>query len=211
MKIGYIRVSSKDQNEQRQIEALQNITESLYIDKLSGKDTNRPQLQEMLNYARKGDIIIVESISRFARNTKDLLDLIEKLNEKGIEFKSLKENIDTSTATGKFMLTIFGAVAELERDYIRQRQREGIDIALQEGREYGRPKSLTDEQIAEVYKQYKDPYNYYTKGIYEKLGISKTTFYTLMKEHEESLKPQKKKAKIGQVDLSGIAEHPLLK
>lgn len=142
----------------------------------------------MLSYARIGDIIIVESISRFARNTKDLLELIEQLTKKGIEFKSLKENIDTSTATGKFMLTIFGAVAELERDYIRQRQQEGIDIALSEGRGYGRPKSLSDEQIAEAYKEYK--ISNYKKGIYEKLGVSKPTFYRLMKDYEN--KPKKK-------------------
>ncbi len=115
MNIGYIRISSKDQNPQRQIEPIQNLTERVYIDKVTGRNANRPQLKEMLLFARKGDLIIVESISRFARNTKDLLELIELLNKKEIGFKSLKENIDTTTPQGKFMVTVFGAVAELER------------------------------------------------------------------------------------------------
>jgi DNA invertase Pin-like site-specific DNA recombinase len=183
MNIGYIRISSKDQNPQRQIEPIQNLTERQYIDTQSGKDTNRPQLQEMLLFARKGDLIIVESISRFARNTKDLLELIEQLNQKEIGFKSLKENIDTTTPQGKFMVTVFGAMAELERDYIKQRQREGIDIALRDKRAYGRPKSLSDEEIAAAYQEYKN--SNYTKGIYERLGVSKATFYRLMKEWEK--------------------------
>ena len=182
MNIGYIRISSKDQNPQRQIEPIQNLTEKQYIDKLTGKDTNRPQLKEMLLFARKGDLIIVESISRFARNTKDLLELIELLNKKEIGFKSLKENIDTTTPQGKFMVTVFGAVAELELEYTRQRQREGIDIALRDKRAYGRPKSLSDEEIEAAYQEYKS--SNYTKGIYERLGVSKATFYRLMKEWE---------------------------
>ena len=92
----------------------------------------------MMAYVRRGDTVIVESISRFARNTRDLLDLIEQLSAKGVEFVSKKEAIDTTTPTGKFMLTIFGAVAELEREYILQRQREGIEIAKQQGKYKGR-------------------------------------------------------------------------
>ena len=103
--------------------------DEVYIDRLSGKNTDRPELKKMMDYVRKGDTVIVESISRFARNTRDLLELIEKLSEKGVEFVSRKEAIDTTTPTGKFMLTVFGAVAELEREYILQRQREGIAIA----------------------------------------------------------------------------------
>ena len=92
----------------------------------------RPFLQEMMNFVREGDSVVVESISRFARNTKDLLELTEQLSNKHVQFISQKENIDTNTPAGKFMLTIFGAVAELEREYIRQRQREGIEIAKQQ-------------------------------------------------------------------------------
>lgn len=112
--------------------------DEVYIDRLSGKNTDRPELKKMMDYVRKGDTVIVESISRFARNTRDLLVLIEKLTEKGVEFVSRKEAIDTTTPTGKFMLTVFGAVAELEREYILQRQREGIAIAKAQGKYTGR-------------------------------------------------------------------------
>ena len=112
--------------------------DEVYIDRLSGKNTDRPELKKMMDYVRKGDTVIVESISRFARNTRDLLELIEKLSEKGVEFVSRKEAIDTTTPTEKFMLTVFGAVAELEREYILQRQREGIAIAKAQGKYTGR-------------------------------------------------------------------------
>ena len=112
--------------------------DEIYIDRLSGKNTDRPELKKMMDYVRKGDTVIVESISRFARNTRDLLDLVEKLSEKGVEFVSKKEAIDTTTPTGKFMLTVFGAVAELEREYILQRQQEGIAIAKEEEKYKGR-------------------------------------------------------------------------
>ena len=111
--------------------------DEVYIDRLSGKNTDRPELKKMMDYVRKGDTVIVESISRFARNTRDLLALIEKLTEKGVEFVSRKEAIDTTTPTEKFMLTVFGAVAELEREYILQRQREGISIAKAQGKYTG--------------------------------------------------------------------------
>ena len=112
--------------------------DEVYIDRLSGKNTDRPELKKMMDYVRKGDTVIVESISRFARNTRDLLVLIEKLTEKGVEFVSRKEAIDTTTPTEKFMLTVFGAVVELEREYILQRQREGIAIAKAQGKYTGR-------------------------------------------------------------------------
>lgn len=112
--------------------------DELYIDKASGKNAQRPELQKMMEYVRKGDTVIVESISRFARNTRDLLELVEQLTAKGAEFVSQKEAIDTTTPTGKFMLTVFGAVAELEREYILQRQQEGIAIAKANGAYRGR-------------------------------------------------------------------------
>ena len=129
-KIGYIRVSTNEQNTARQEEIMKTLgVDKVYIDRMSGKNTDRPALQKMMDYVREGDSVIVESISRFARNTKDLLELTEQLNNKRVQFISQKENIDTDTPAGKFMLTIFGAVAELEREYIRQRQREGIEFA----------------------------------------------------------------------------------
>ena len=133
MNIGYVRVSTTDQNTARQEVLMQELgVEKVFIDRMSGKNTDRPELQQMLVFARSGDTIIVESISRFARNTRDLLELVEQLTAKGIEFVSKKEAIDTSTPTGKFMLTVFGAVAELERGYLLQRQKEGIAIAKQQ-------------------------------------------------------------------------------
>ena len=135
MKIGYIRVSTEEQNTARQEILLRDLgVDELFIDKASGKNANRPELARMMNYVRRGDTVIVESISRFARNTRDLLDLVERLTEKQVEFVSRKEAIDTTTPTGKFMLTVFAAVAELEREYILQRQREGIAIAREQGK-----------------------------------------------------------------------------
>ena len=139
MKIGYIRISSTDQNTARQEVLMRELgVDNVFIDRLSGKNTNRPELLRMMNFVREGDTVIVESISRFARNTRDLLELVEKLTEKNVEFVSKKEAIDTTTPTGKFMLTVFGAVAELEREYILQRQREGIAVAKENGVYKGR-------------------------------------------------------------------------
>ena len=113
MKIGYVRVSTQEQNTVRQEVLLSELgVDEIFIDKASGKNTQRPELKRMMDYVRQGDTVVVESISRFARNTRDLLELVEKLTEKQVEFISKKEAIDTSTPTGKFMLTVFGAVAE---------------------------------------------------------------------------------------------------
>lgn len=124
MKIGYVRVSTEEQNTARQEIMLRELgVDELFVDRASGKNADRPELNRMMNFVRRGDTVIVESISRFARNTRDLLDLVEQLTAKQVEFVSRKEAIDTTTPTGKFMLTVFAAVAELEREYILQRQR----------------------------------------------------------------------------------------
>ena len=136
MLLGYIRVSTVEQNEERQVRALLDKgieADNLFIDKQSGKNIERAKLKEMLAFCRKGDVVITESISRIARNTKDLLEIVEQLSKKGVEFVSLKECIDTATPQGKFMLTVFGAMAELERESILERQREGIAIAKEQG------------------------------------------------------------------------------
>lgn len=139
MNIGYIRVSTQEQNTVRQEALMESLgVDEVYIDRMSGKSTDRPELKKMMEYVRQGDTVIVESISRFARNTHDLLELVERLTSKGVEFVSKKEAIDTTTPSGKFMLTIFGAVAELEREYILQRQSEGIAIAKTQGKYKGR-------------------------------------------------------------------------
>lgn len=127
MIIGYIRVSTEEQNIDRQVEMLkQNGVDKVFIDKMSGKNTQRPALQEMLTFMREKDTVIVESISRLARNTRDLLKLVDKFKETGVEFISLKENIDTTTPTGQFVLVIFVAIADLERTTLLQRQSERI-------------------------------------------------------------------------------------
>ena len=139
MRIGYIRVSTTDQNSSRQEVLMRELAvDQIFIDRMSGKSTDRPELKRMMTFVREGDTVIVESISRFARNTRDLLELVEQLTAKSVEFVSKKEAIDTSTPTGKFMLTVFGAVAELEREYILQRQKEGIAIAKENGVYKGR-------------------------------------------------------------------------
>ena len=151
MKIGYIRISTTDQNTARQEVLMKELNvEQVFIDRMSGKNTDRPELKKMMGFVREGDTVIVESISRFARNTKDLLDLVEQLTAKRVEFISKKEAIDTTTPTGKFMLTVFGAVAELEREYILQRQREGIAIAKQNGVYKGR-KPIEHQDLARLF------------------------------------------------------------
>lgn len=134
MNIGYVRVSTQEQNTIRQEVLMAELgVDEVYIDRVSGRSTDRPQLKKLMEYVRLGDTVIVESINRFARNTRDLLELVERLTAKGVEFISKKEAIDTTTPSGKFMLTVFGAVAELEREYILQRQKEGIAIARPRG------------------------------------------------------------------------------
>ena len=125
MRVAYIRVSTVEQNEARQVEAMENKDiEKWFIEKVSGKDTNRPKLQEMLEFVRAGDEVYIHDFSRLARSTKDLLEIIETLNKKGVALKSNKENLDTSTATGKLMVTVIGAINEFERQNLLKRQRE---------------------------------------------------------------------------------------
>ena len=139
MKVAYVRVSTVEQNQARQIEALEKFNiEKWYIEKVSGKDTKREQLQLMLDFVREGDEIYVMDFSRLSRSVQDLLDIVEMLNDKKVKLVSLKENLDTSTPTGKLMLTVIGAIAEFERMNILERQREGIAIAKKEGKYKGR-------------------------------------------------------------------------
>lgn len=176
MKIGYIRVSTQEQNTIRQ-ETLMHALEAdeVYIDRMSGKSKERPELKRMLSFVRQGDTVIVESISRFARNTRDLLELVEQLSAKGVAFVSQKEAIDTTTPTGKFMLTVFGAVAELEREYILQRQREGIEIAKAQGKYKGR-KPISAPDFDKVVARWRRGELTAVQAM-KKLGMSKSSFY----------------------------------
>ena len=140
MRVGYIRVSTVEQHEDRQVKDLTENAEvsKVFIDKLSGKDTNRPQLNVMIDYVREGDTVVVSEYSRLARSTRDLIDIIEILQNKGVTVISMKEKLDTSTPQGEFMLTVFAGIATLERKLMLQRQREGIAIAKANGKYKGR-------------------------------------------------------------------------
>lgn len=139
-KVAYIRVSAIDQNTDRQEIALSELNINKYFtEKISGKNTDRPQLKKMLEYIREGDTVYIESISRLARSTKDLFTIVQQLHDKSVDLVSLKENIDTTTPQGRFILTIFGALSELERENTLQRQKEGIAAAKIKGTKFGRP------------------------------------------------------------------------
>lgn len=183
MKVGYVRVSTEEQNTARQEVIMADMkVDRLFIDRMSGKSTDRPQLTEMMGFVREGDTVIVESISRFARNTKDLLELVESLTEKQVEFISMKERIDTTTPAGKFMLTVFAAVAELERGYILDRQREGIAIAKAQGKYKGKPKKQIDQRLwDELYVQWRNG-DITAVEFMKMVGLKKSAFYERVKE-----------------------------
>ena len=146
MIVGYVRCSTAEQNEARQMKMMEEQkVEKIFVDKASGKNADRDGFKAMMAFVREGDTVIVESISRIARNTRDLLTIVATLTEKSVEFVSLKESIDTTTPHGRFMLTVFGALAELERENILERQREGIEIAKAEGKYKGRKPVAVDE------------------------------------------------------------------
>lgn len=185
LKIGYIRVSTVEQNIARQEVIMKKLdVEKIFIDKISGKNMERPMLKEMMGFVRSGDIVVVESISRFARNTRDLLELVDQLVDKGVQFVSMKERIDTSTPSGKFMLTVFGAVAQLEHDYILQRQKEGIAIAKANGKYQGR-KKIQNDRFDEIYEKWKNNEMTAVQAM-KLLNYSKTTFYRRVKEMKEN-------------------------
>lgn len=183
MKVGYVRVSTAEQNEARQLEALQRQgVEKIFSEKISGKNTDRPQLQAMLDFVREGDIVIVHDFSRLARSTKDLLDLVERLERKGVALISQKEAVDSSTATGKLMLTMIGAIAEFERQNLLDRQAEGIAIARREGKYQGR-KPIEVDSI--VWKRNYDKYmaREINKTEFAKIiKVSRPTLDKLLKE-----------------------------
>ena len=182
MKVGYVRCSTVEQNEARQLRMMEEQgVEKVFTDKASGKNTDRPAFHEMMDYVRDGDTVVVESISRIARNTKDLLGIVAELTDKGVEFVSLKELIDTTTPTGKFMLTVFGALAELERDNILERQREGIAIAKEQGKYKGRkPLDVDEEQLASVCARWRAGEITATAAMKE-MGMKPNTFYRRVK------------------------------
>ena len=184
--ISYIRVSTKEQNTGRQFELLKQrgiIIDKFYEEHISGKNTNRPQLKAMLDYVQPGDTIYIESISRLARNTRDFLNIVEALQSKGVNLVSLKESIDTTTPTGKFMLSVFAALYQLERENIMERQKEGIMLALKEGRPYGRPRVKISGTFSLNYKRWKSGKISASQFMKEE-SLARTTFYRLVKQFE---------------------------
>lgn len=183
MKVWYVRISSVFQNELRQVEAAKAYgAEKLFIDKCSGKNADRPQLKEMLSFVREGDVLYVESISRLARNVRDLLNIIDELQSKKVSFVSIKENIDTSTSTGKFMLTVFAALSEMELNTIHDRQREGIELAKQKGIYKGRaPMKIDIEKFNRMCEEWRASKRTAT-SIQKEFGITGTTFYRWAKQ-----------------------------
>jgi len=174
-KIGYVRVSTTEQNTARQEEIMKELNvDKIFMEKVSGKNTEREELKKMMEYVRSGDVVIVESYSRFARSTKDLLNLLEQLKEKEVEFISQKEKFDTTTPQGKLMLTVFAGIAEFERESILQRQREGIAIAKAEGKMKGRPRNRQVKQQKMT-----------VKDVCKKYEISRSKWYNMVKEYEK--------------------------
>ena len=184
MHVAYIRVSTVDQNEARQMEAMQQYQiEKWFIEKVSAKDANRPRLKEMLEFVREGDVVHIHDFSRLARSVKDLLEIVELLNVKGVALVSNKESIDSGTPTGKLMLTMIGAINEFERTNLLERQREGIDIAKRKGAYKGR-KAVHVPDFAAHYDRYM--HRQVSKAALAKeLGVSRPTLDRLIAEHEK--------------------------
>ena len=185
MKIGYARVSTQDQNLDRQID---NLTaagcERIYKEKMTGTKANRPEFNLMLQVLRPGDILVTDSFSRLSRSTKDLLALVEHLNQQGIHLVSLKENLDTTTATGKLMLTMLSALSQFERDLIAERTVDGLKAARSRGRMGGRPKAGSDKLKAQALAMY-NANTSTNKEIAETCGISVSTLSRWIRESKQ--------------------------
>ena len=181
--LGYVRVSTVEQNDARQKEALAKYDiNRWYEEKVSGKDANREKLKAMLDYCREGDTIYVHDFSRLARSTKDLLEIVDNLQKKGVHLVSNKENLDTNTPTGKLMLTVIAAIAEFERQNLLERQREGIAIAKREGKyKGGQVKKIDDALFNKHYAEYKER-KINKKELAAALNISRPTLDKLLKD-----------------------------
>lgn len=182
MNIAYIRVSTIDQNEDRQIKAMEKENIKKYFtEKVSAKDTKRPKLIEMIEFARESDVIYIKDFSRLARSTQDLLNIVKQLDEKGVKLKSLKENLDTNTSTGKLMLTMIGVINEFERANMLERQREGIAIAKAKGAYKGRKEVEKPDNWDAVYPRWKNRDLTAGKAMVL-LGLKRNTFYRMVNE-----------------------------
>jgi DNA invertase Pin-like site-specific DNA recombinase len=180
MKYAYIRVSTIEQNEARQLEAMKKYdipAENYYIEKISGKNIDRPKLQELLSLVKNGDTIHIHDFSRLSRSTADLLRIVDDLNNRGVCLVSNKENLDTSTPTGKLMLTMIGAINEFERTNLLERQAEGVAIAKEKG--VYKKKDIDMDLLASL-KADVDKGLLTVKTAAAELGISRQTWYKLV-------------------------------
>ena len=185
MNIGYVRVSTVEQNEARQLESLKGYDiDRWYTEKVSGKDLNRPELQKMLDFAREGDTIYIHDFSRISRSVKDLLSLIDLLEAKKVHLVSVKENLDTSTPAGRLMLTMIGAINEFERANLLERQREGIAIAKAKGKYKGRKAIEIDKSFIDGYQRYLAR-KINKLQLAKELGISRPTLDKLIEQYEQ--------------------------
>lgn len=179
---GYARVSTRHQNEDRQVKALSEYgirEEDIYVDKVSGLKEHRPALDRLLSVLRSGDTVVVSSFDRLARSTKQLLELAERFDKEGVRLVSLKENLDTSTPQGKLFFTISAAFAEFERSIIQERREEGMAIAQEKGVRFGRPQS-SEEKIEAAISLYLDG-KLSVSSIAETCGVSRATIYNKLK------------------------------
>ena len=185
MKIGYARVSTQDQNLDRQLDNLKAAgCERIFNEKMTGTKSDRPELRTMLLTLRHGDILVIDSFSRLSRSTKDLLDLVEKLTAMGVHLVSLKENLDTTTATGKLMLTMLSALSQFERDLIAERTIDGLKAARARGRCGGRPRLGSEKDRQQALAMYRA--NVMTnREIAEKFFISQRTLSRWIKEAKQ--------------------------
>lgn len=179
-RIGYVRVSTQHQRTERQEHAMPDNLDKVFTDKASGKDTDRPEFQKMLEYVREGDVVYFESFSRISRSLPDLLRTLDYFAEKGVSFVSLKENIDTSGATGKLIVSVLGAVSAYEREINEERREYGYRKSLEEDR-VGRPSAEATEEFLQAVKEWRDGKITATQAI-TKCGYKRTTFYKLVKE-----------------------------
>ena len=185
MKVGYVRVSTAEQNTIRQETLMEELgVDKVFIDRASGKNTARQQLQEMLAFVRVGDTVIVESYSRLARSTRDLLDIVETLKGKGVEFVSKKESIDTCTPAGRLMLTMFAGLYQFERECMLERQAEGIAEAKKAGKYKGRkPLDIDAGKWKKLYDEWKAG-RITAVTMQKAMGLTAPTFYRRVKAYE---------------------------
>ena len=183
--VAYIRVSTEEQNYESQMEAMKNLKfAKVFTEKRSAKDTNRPELQNMLDYVREGDTVYVKDFSRLARSTKDLLNIIDILENKKVKLISIKEKLDTSTPAGKLMVTMLGAIYEFERANLLERQKDGIAVAKKEGKYKGRKKIQKPDNWQEVYSAWSCR-KITAKKACELLKLKTNTFYNFVKAERE--------------------------